>query len=97
MNAKKIILLITLVSAVAAKSQSLNAHSPMVMECEQAVKTRPQVGNRYRGFVTNDDYRFSARIPRGLTAWGGVARQGCAIRICRSAGLRCGVNRLLRV
>ena len=45
-----------------------------VIDCGQATAVQPEVGNAFRGVVANEDYGLSARIPSGLTGWGGVAK-----------------------
>jgi hypothetical protein len=44
-----------------------------VAACSEATRARSGVGVRYTGVVQNDDYRFSVKIPNGLTGWGGIA------------------------
>lgn len=40
--------------------------------CNQITLTHPEIGAAYRGRVLNDDYHFSAQLPRGLTGWSGT-------------------------
>lgn len=49
--------------------------SPEVVDCRHATMAKPGVGDQYKGAVSNEDYAFSLRIPTGLTAWSGVARE----------------------
>ena len=56
-----------------AKAQEMAAKPPTVTSCRDVVTTRPGMGQAYTGTVENSDYNFSARIPPGRTAWGGVA------------------------
>jgi len=68
-----IALIVLIACSVAGRSQPVGGHQATVRECAQATNTRPRIGVQYRGYVKNEDYSFSARIPSGLTAWGGVA------------------------
>ncbi len=68
----KVSLLLLAISAVLVGSQ-VHASSTNVVTCNQATKTRPDMGVPYNGEVVNDDYKVVAKIPNGLTAWGGVA------------------------
>lgn len=68
---KKLVLLIAVSFTEAAYCQ-VSVHQSKVASCAQAAGTRPQIGNAFRGSVSNDGYAFSARIPSGLTGWGGV-------------------------
>lgn len=56
-----------------AQPQKIPAKLPTVTSCREVVTTRPGLGPAYAGRIENSDYNFSARIPPGLTAWGGVA------------------------
>lgn len=67
----KFVILIVLVCSTVVTSQPIVGQST-VMRCEEATRARPQIGVAYRGQVTNDDYKFSAHVPNGLTGWGGV-------------------------
>jgi hypothetical protein len=69
---KKLIVLLIALSFTEAAYCHVSVHQSKVVSCAQATKTRPQIGNAFRGSVSNDDYAFSARIPNGLTGWGGV-------------------------
>jgi len=69
---KKLIVLLIALSFTEAAYCQVSVHQSKVVSCAQATKTRPQIGNAFRGSVSNDDYAFSARIPSGLTGWGGV-------------------------
>ena len=69
---KKLIVLLIAVSFTKAAYCQVSVHRSKVVNCAQATRTRPQIGNVFRGSVSNDDYAFSARIPNGLTGWGGV-------------------------
>ena len=55
---------------------SLLAQAPStatsVVSCKQVTTAKPHVGVAYRGGVTNEDYKFTAKIPAGLTGWSGV-------------------------
>ena len=44
-----------------------------VYRCDQITYARPGLGRSFTGHVVNDDYRFTATIPRRMTAWDGVA------------------------
>lgn len=44
-----------------------------VTTCEKATLARPGLGVSYQGFVSNEDYKFAAKIPKGEVAWSGVA------------------------
>ena len=70
----KILLFFVLIYPSLMYSQDAKPGVETAMECGQATKTQPRSGVAYTGRVTNEDYDFSARIPFGLTAWGGVAR-----------------------
>jgi hypothetical protein len=41
-----------------------------VSTCDTISNARSGEGVAYRGVVNNDDYRFTATIPEGLTGWG---------------------------
>ena len=69
---KKLIALLVAVSLVETAYCQLGLHQPRVVSCAQATRTRPQIGNAFRGSVSNDDYAFSAQVPSGLAGWGGV-------------------------
>lgn len=69
---KKLILLLVSISLTEVAYCQVSVHPSNVVSCAQAAGTRPQIGNAFRGNVSNDDYAFSARIPNGLTGWGGV-------------------------
>jgi hypothetical protein len=69
---KKLIVLLIAVSFTKAAYCQVSVHRSKVVNCAQATRTRPQIGNAFRGSVSNVDYAFSARIPNGLTGWGGV-------------------------
>ena len=74
MISKKVILFVASIYPSLAYSQPAKPGAEAVMECRQATKAQPHVGVAYTGHVKNQDYDFSVRIPPGLTAWGGVAR-----------------------
>jgi hypothetical protein len=59
--------------AAGSQSQEMKVKQPAVKSCRQVVSTRPGDGPAYKGTVANSDYDFSAQVPQGLTAWGGVA------------------------
>jgi hypothetical protein len=67
---------VALVVFAAAGANGAEEHrSPEVVDCRHATMTKPGVGNKYKGTVSNDDYAFSVRVPTGLTGWSGVARE----------------------
>ncbi len=41
--------------------------------CKQATLTKPVLGVAYQGFLSNEDYGLTGKIPQGLTGWSGVA------------------------
>jgi hypothetical protein len=70
---KAIVAIGILAFAAGAQPQEMSAKLPPVRNCRDVVMTRPGMGPAYSGTVENSDYDFSARLPSGLTAWGGVA------------------------
>jgi len=52
----------------AAMGQEATSFS--VVTCDTISLARPGSGTSYIGSIDNSDYRFSAVIPNGLTAWG---------------------------
>lgn len=56
-----------------AHSQPSAVEQPQVQTCKQVTSAVPNVGRAYRRKVANEDYHFSARVPRGMTGWDGVA------------------------
>lgn len=58
--------------AAGTQPQETKVTQPTVLGCRQVVSTQPGDGPAYKGAVANDDYDFSAQVPPGLTAWGGV-------------------------
>ena len=43
-----------------------------VSRCQDMVSTHSGMGPAYRRLVKNEDYGFSAYVPKALTGWGGV-------------------------
>jgi len=70
---KAIVVIGTLAFSAGAQPQKMSAKLAPVKNCGDVVTTRPGSGPAYTGTVENSDYNFSARIPPGFTAWGGVA------------------------
>jgi hypothetical protein len=60
------------ISSGGSGANKQDASNP-IRSCAKAVLTRPGIGPKYRGLLTNSDYRFTADIPAPLTGWGGVA------------------------
>lgn len=69
---KKLIVLLVAVSFAEDAYCQLGLHQSRVVSCAQATRARPQIGNAFRGSMSNDDYAFSAQIPTGLAGWGGI-------------------------
>lgn len=72
MNRYSAIRLMAMLVFVATPQPSV-AQNKAVLSCAQAVYSKPGIGAAYKGEVSNDDYQFVAKIPKGLTAWDGVA------------------------
>jgi len=72
MGANMASLLIALSFAITAYCQSSKRLSE-VIGCDQQTYTQPGVGYAFRGYVADEGYAFSVRIPDKLTGWGGVA------------------------
>jgi hypothetical protein len=70
MKVREIVVLVPLLLAGTAEART--PHGSRAVSCGQATLSRPGVGRAYRGAIANEEYAFSARIPRGLTGWDGV-------------------------
>lgn len=73
MRTETLVLLTLLGWGTAGQTQATPSPASRVLQCTEATKSKSGDGQAYRGTVTNEDYGFSAKIPEGLTAWGGVA------------------------
>ncbi|GEM_PF-2689774 len=56
-----------------ANASEVALEKSSISNCESVTLVRKNVGNAYKGSVTNDDYSMSLVIPKGLIGWGGVA------------------------
>ena len=62
-----------LIASVLSGGFQFLGQTPKVVTCRQATRTKPEVGDAYRGAVTNDDYKLFVTVPKGYTGWGGGA------------------------
>ena len=65
--------LMAVVLPVAGTGRGATPRPPAVRSCNAETAVRRGVGTAYRGTVRNDDYRFVADVPAGMTGWSGVA------------------------
>lgn len=72
-SSKYVSIFILLTAAMTAAPQSTGSHTRASASCPQETTRKPPVGVAYNGDVSIDDYKLHARIPEGLTGWGGVA------------------------
>ncbi len=73
LRGKVLPILILVTTAPIAAPQLAHSRARAPLSCDRATMSRPQVGVAYRGDVSIDDYKLHARVPEGLTGWGGVA------------------------
>jgi hypothetical protein len=73
---KDLVVLLAAISFAAIANSGPVYPGPLQMiDCGQATMTKPGVGNAFQGVIANEDYAFTARVPSGLTGWGGVDRE----------------------
>ena len=73
LSSKSLRIFILLAPALIAAPEQVASQPRTSLSCSQATMVKAGVGVPYSGDVSIDDYRLRARIPQGLTGWGGVA------------------------
>ena len=73
LSSKSLRIFILLAPALIAAPEQVASQPRTSLSCSQATMVKAGVGVPYSGDVSIDDYKLRARIPQGLTGWGGVA------------------------